>query len=242
MPEKQFAIDLTQPLTGKNQFVCAAANKRMRFWARNNGMIVIHDGRLLCRLDEEVITQELQDRYEHYGAQWFGEMENMRIFKGILDKHGYTIDNYGPFFTPHQRFKADKDLDVRTFNADEIQHYKGNTDFREAFLFDEQDPDLLGASIQIDGRTVALAGMNQNGQHVLEIGIEVLPEYRNRGYASRLVRAITAEGMRQFPDMTISYGTQFTHNRSINVAIQAGFKHTWTELVLKKTTENEEIQ
>lgn len=234
MLKKQLAIDLTQPLTGENQFVCGTGHPSMRFWARNDGMILIMDGTLLCRVDDPLLLNELKETYHDANAQWFGEMKNLKRLKVILSKYDYEIVNYGPFFTPSSEFKIYKDPSIILFEADALKQFKSHPVFTQPLCFDPFDKDILAMGIEHEGEVVALAGMNHNGKHALELGIEVMDTFQKKGYATRLIKAITSEAMKRYSDKLILYGTQFTHNQSINVAIRAGFKHAWTEIVLQK--------
>ncbi|WP_083312961.1 GNAT family N-acetyltransferase [Floricoccus penangensis] len=107
-------------------------------------------------------------------------------------------------------------------------------DFKECFCFDEEYPELLGAAILSNNEIVAMAGINQSGKYTLEIGISVLPEYQGKGYATKLVKSITARAHLEFPEMIVTYDSQFTHNQSINVAIRSGFEQAWSEIFFSK--------
>lgn len=235
MLKKQISIDLTEPLTGENQFVYGKGDQSMRLWARNDGMILIMDGILLCRVDDPLLLAELKKTYQKADAQWFGEVKNLKRLKSILTKYQYEVVNYGPFFTPSNEFDFYKDPSIRLYERDTLEQFKSHPIFTEPLCFDPFDKDVLAMGIEHEGEVVALAGMNHNGKHALELGIEVMDTFQKKGYATRLIKAITSEAMKRYPDKIILYGTQFTHNLSINVAIRAGFKHAWTEIVLQKT-------
>ncbi|OFI48793.1 hypothetical protein BG261_05235 [Floricoccus tropicus] len=91
--------------------------------------------------------------------------------------------------------------DVKFLSKDDILNFKGNNDFKECFCFAEEYPDLLGAAILSNNKVVAMAGINQSGKYTLEIGISVLLEYQGKGYATKLVKSITAKAHLEFPEM-----------------------------------------
>lgn len=155
----------------------------------------------------------------------------MKQLERLLQKYNYSISNYAPFFT--SSFIEDYDrTDLTIYEADEIQQFKGNSQFKECYMFDENYPDLLGTAIKNGKEIIAMAGMNQTGKYCLELGVQVLPEYRHQGLATKLITAITVEAQQRYPKMVVTYGTQFTHTQSINVAIKSGFNHQWTEIMI----------
>lgn len=233
---KQLEIDMNQTLESLNKhyFGTSDSTDAMRYWSRGNGTIIVKDGYLLCRTENPELTKMLETKYHGCNAQWFGEVSNMKALEQLLQEFGYTITNYAPFYVPIDPFMSYYDDAIQFYDRDEILQFKDNPSFSECFCFEEQDPDVLGAALKIDGIIAGMAGINHNGQNALEIGINILPEYQHLGYAQRLVKAITTEAMNRFPNFMITYGTQFTHMQSINVASGAGFKYGFSQIIFSK--------
>lgn len=235
---QQFFIDLAEPKTLEKHLFCTGTpSNDARPWAKNNGTLILYDNRLLCRTDDESLTQKLQETYDDCPAEWFGEISNLKHLECLLNQYDYTMVDYGPFFIPQKNESFDSSS-YRFYTDDEIHQFQGNEAFEECFMFDPQHPDLLGISLERDGKTIAMVGMNQTGKYCLELGIQVLPEFQHQEIATQLVKAMAYEAQQRYPDKVLTYGTQFTHSQSINVAIKSGFIHSWTEIVLSKKVSN----
>lgn len=231
---QQFEIDFLGHDLRYPVFALGSYTSDMRLWAKTNGSIVITKGLIYCRLDHEALLNEMKSIYSTCQAQWFGEVSNLKNLESLLNKHGYTIVNYAPFFIPSPRFEPYENENLIFYQPDEILQFKGNKDYDQCFCYDEKHPDLLGVSYTIDGEIVAMAGLNQTGAYTVELGINVLPHAQGKGVGALLVRAITTRANQLYPKKVVTYGTQFTHTQSINVAINAGFTHAWTEIMIER--------
>lgn len=238
---EQFALDIntvTNSITHNTKiFSLAHPNSDMRYQARSEGIIILDGETLLCRVSDPKLLSKLEYHYQDISSQWFGEFENITKLIEILKQHNYSITNYVPYYTkkiPDQNVSMN---DIRIIEQDEIHQFKDNPNFKECFIFEDQDPDLFGVAIEIDKEIIAMAGCNQHGKYCAEIGIQVLPEHRGNEYAAQLVNALHALLAKRRPDLLALYSTQFTHTNSIKVATKAGFVLDWVEINLKSDSE-----
>lgn len=238
---EQFAVDMFCTVDEikemNNLFVTAKPNNQMRYWARNEGAIIFSDNRLLCRTDNEELTADLKKEFQDVQAEWSGELSYLRKLEGIVKKYDYEIVNYKPFFIPNEMKEVPKEHEkhLTFYYGKEIKQFQSDERFQESFLYGESDPDKIGVSYKVADKIVGMAGANSNGKYVWEIGIEVFEGYRGKGLATVLVSAITNKIIADNDGEIIpTYGTQFTHTKSMNVAIRSGYKMGWTELMIKK--------
>ncbi|HJB24733.1 MAG TPA: GNAT family N-acetyltransferase [Candidatus Jeotgalibaca pullicola] len=236
--KKQFAIDLGCPVSAfennENLFVTANANNDMRYWTRNNGTIICHEGHIYCRTDKSELTKKLQETYQTTPADWFTEVKNMKKLRAILSELNYEIINASPFLIPcKQSEELIENEHFVYYSEEEIKQFKGDKRFSQSFCFSENDPDKVAIAYVEDGEILAMSGANKNGRHTWEIGIEIIGNHQGKGLATLLVRAITQKiiELGQGEILPI-YGTQFTHTKSMNVAIRAGYKLGWTEIMI----------
>lgn len=146
--------------------------------------------------------------------------------ESMLRKHGKRLDG------EQLRFLILKDIDLnrpdgftyKLFEKDEIGQLKDFQGFGNAVNHDGDDVIAYGA---YDGeRLVALAGADDKlGQQLWQVGIDTLPDYRKKGLAAYLVRALSDEinnrGVLPF------YTTWSANLGSLNVAIKAGYRPVW---------------
>lgn len=91
--------------------------------------------------------------------------------------------------------------------------------------------DVLGLGAYDDGKLIALAGCSMDCGEMWQIGIDVLPGYRNKGLAkyltSGLAKLIIKEGKVPF------YCAAYSNIPSVRNAISSGFYPAWIELTCK---------
>lgn len=112
----------------------------------------------------------------------------------------------------------------KLFNKDDLPLIPKDDNYRQALSFDGSDVIALAA---YDGETIAsIAGADNRMGDIWQIGINTLPEYRNRGLAVYLVKTLSDEivsrGILPF------YNTWSCNIASSNVAINSGYRPAWT--------------
>ena len=66
----------------------------------------------------------------------------------MLSSHDRKLEMIHPFFVKtHKSYEDKGDLSYRIIEKDEIEKYRDNNDFSEAFAFDENAPDEIGVAI-----------------------------------------------------------------------------------------------
>ena len=174
-----------------------------------------------------------RDRYEKEGGEWFFEAKNMRILNDRLHEDGYQIEMVHPFFISDTPLKVHTDgWEIRWFEEEEIETFRGDGRFTSAFTFDPGAPDVIGAAAVKDGRILGMAGASADSPFMWQIGINVEEEARGLGIGRMLTgllgNEILEKGKLPF------YGTAMSHIGSLKVAVGAGFVPAWSELVTSK--------
>ena len=241
--KKQFAIDLNcKPEELENNiFVYASPNDYTSAESRSNGIIIIYQGKLYIRLDHEDLTLKLENKYKEKVSDWFFEPSNILQLESLLLEHDYFISEWKMYFLPFNDELHDIDTtNLVYYHDDELMQFKGDSRFDECFMYDEAYPDRIGIAYVEDGEILGMCGSNQTGTYMFEMGINTMPGSEGKGIAPLLVKA-TMNEIRRISDNTCIpiYGTQFSHMRSINVALRSGYKAGWTQInILKKKKGN----
>ncbi|WP_203623104.1 MULTISPECIES: GNAT family N-acetyltransferase [unclassified Lacticaseibacillus] len=214
-----------------NRFITAPPVSGARYWARDAGDLVVYQDHLYVRTTNPLVTDGIALDFNTTAGEWFFAWPHLRELERLLHRYGWQITNHAPFFLPTGTIQPPSDAHLMLIEQADIPLFKKDKRIHEAFAFDDVDPDMLGVGYFDDGQLKVVAGANQNGRYTWEIGVEVLdPAFARQGLAVKVVQLLTAEIQRREPEMLVVYGTQFSHMRSMNVAIRAGFKVGWTEL------------
>ena len=171
--------------------------------------------------------------YEKTGGEWFFEAKNMRALNDRLHEEGYRIEMVHPFFISDTPFKVNTEgWEIRWYEGEEIEAFRGDPRFTSAFTFDPGAPDVIGAAAVKDGRILGMAGASADSPSMWQIGINVEEEARGLGIGRMLTGLLRNEILER--GKLPFYGTAMSHIGSLKVAVGAGFVPAWSELVTSK--------
>ena len=135
-----------------------------------------------------------------------------------------------PFFVKEKKSNKEREnLLYRIIEKEEIERYRDDDAFSEAFAFDENAPDEIGVAIMENGEIVSISGASSDSPLMWQIGVNTKPEYRGKGYGEMAVDILS--------DIVLDighlpfYGTSFSHISSMNVALSSSFRPMWSELI-----------
>ena len=99
--------------------------------------------------------------------------------------------------------------------------------FRNALGYDVNHPrpDVLAVVAKKDSRIVGVAGASADCTKMWQVGMDVLPDYRNHGLAAYIVNRLTIEILER--GYIPYYGTSCSNIASQRVAHRAGYYPAW---------------
>ncbi|MBQ7849492.1 MAG: GNAT family N-acetyltransferase [Clostridia bacterium] len=191
--------------------------------------IAVVNGKLLFTGREDVIVR-CRELYAGANAPWFMEATNLAALNRELSTFGAQIRHMRPFYINANASPVpEMPFDVVRYRGTEIEQFRGDGRFGNAYGFCETAPDMLGVAAVKDGMILGMAGVSADSDLLWQIGIDVTPEARGQGVAATLVSHIRndvlAEGRLPY------YGTSISHMASQRVALRCGFRPAWFELV-----------
>ena len=109
-------------------------------------------------------------------------------------------------------------------------------EWSNALCSSRKELDMLGIGAYDGGKLIGLAGCSADCAEMWQIGIDVLPEYRQKGIAStltnQLARAIFEHGKIPF------YAAAWSNVRSVKNGLKSGFRPAWAAMQAEKINEN----
>ena len=197
--------------------------------------IAVVNGKVLFSGQEEIL-EWCRKQYEHTGGEWFFEAANMRRLDEQLHKSGHQIMMVHPFFISESIYPSETgDLEIRWYEEDEIEQFRGDNRFDEAYSFCADAPDVLGVAALRGGTILGMAGASSDSPTMWQIGINVEPAARQSGIGGILVNLLKNEILRR--GILPYYGTSMSHIASQRTALRAGFAPAWAELAVSRITE-----
>ena len=197
--------------------------------------IAVVNGKLLFTGREDIIAR-CRELYHDADAPWFMEAPNLAKLNAELSAFGAAIRYRQPFYTAAEALPVDTgNFTIVRYTPEEIGQFRGDARFEDALGFCPEAPDMLAVAAVKEGRILGMAGASADSPHLWQIGVNVLPEARHQGLAAMLVQLlrndVLAAGRLPF------YGTSISHLASQRVALSAGFRPAWFELVCAPSAE-----
>ncbi|AUD65443.1 hypothetical protein BK011_06970 [Tenericutes bacterium MZ-XQ] len=166
-------------------------------------------------------------------ANWIFDFYMLRKIDQKLKSIDYEIDQVLLHYLPDpERLKLDSTKQVTWFDEQEIQQFKGDSRFDEAFCFDPDAPDVLGVAYLNQNEIVGMAGVSRDSNYLYQMGVNIDEKYRHQGIGTMLVSQLTSRLLNM--GIVPFYKTSISHVNSSNVAIKSGFFLAWVEVTSKK--------
>lgn len=204
-----------------NIFTVNKADESFLFYNKATFAAICTGGKVFMRSENPDLINKLRENFKEYPGAWFAEADNIRILDKILREFGIEIDNFFPLMTLSERYVEVKDFEFTRIEKEKIKDFKGKT--KMAFAFDEDD--RLGLSFYDSKNLIALAGASVSGKHLWDIGLEKFSEKpKYQGLAASILRSLSLMIRQEYEDISPITATQFSHTKSINTAIRAGYE------------------
>ena len=205
----------------KNIFTVNKPEEPFLFYDKAPFSAICVGGKVFMRSEDHDLIDELRENFKDYPGAWFAEAANIRKLDKILGEFGIEIDNFFPLMSFCDREVLVKDFEFTRIAKEDIDRFKGKT--KMAFAFDEDD--RIGLSFYDDKELVALAGATISGKYICDIGLEKFSESpKYQGLGSSILRSLSLIIREDNDNISPITATQFSHTRSINTAIRAGFE------------------
>ncbi len=176
------------------------------------------------------LREFIKDRTGH----WLFEIPNLLPLEKELNIWGYSLTQTHHMFLPVHDAQRECAYPVKWFEGKEIMQFYGDERFPNAICpeFKPERPDRLVVCAYDGDDIVAMAGCSEDAPHWMQIGIDVMPEYRSKGLGSALVAMMKNRILEQ-GDIPF-YGTGVSNYHSWNIAINCGFRPVWVEIGAEK--------
>lgn len=158
----------------------------------------------------------------------------MRLLEKELNQYGYELTNTYHMFLPDRDNRIKTNLPVKWYYGKEIHPFYGDARFPNAIgsRFMPERPDIA-VVCAMDGDTImGMAGCSEDAPGWLQIGVDVIPEYRSKGIGTYLV-SLLKNKILEWDDIPF-YGTSLSNYHSWNIALNCGFRPSWLEIGAKK--------
>lgn len=175
----------------------------------------------------ELIT-EYVGRYEFYHLF---ETPNLHWLGDRLAEKGYKVCFMAEYYLPAGNLPAlSCGCELRVLGPQDFENLY-RPEWSNALCADRKHLDVLGVGAYAGEKLVGLAGCSADCENMWQIGVDVLPAYRQNGIASALTARLAQETVRR--GKVPFYCAAWSNIRSARNAIKSGFLPAWAELTVK---------
>lgn len=216
-----FSLSEDEFYSKNNIFTQNVPSEDFLFYNKSDFSLICTDNRVFMRSDNLKLIEKVEAIYKAYPGQWFSESANIRKLSSILGEFDIEIDNFFPLMTYSCKAKPKQNHDFVRVDKEDIGKFKGKT--KMCFCFD--DDDRLGIAYYDSDRLIAIAGASKSGKYLWDIGFEKFSfDEKYRGIGTYLLEVLSIIVIEENKDISPITATQFSHTRSINTSIRAGFE------------------
>ena len=161
---------------------------------------------------------------------WLFELPNLRPLETELNRFGYALTGTYHMFLPAWDAIPKLDLPRRWYTEEELTPFYGDERFPNAICQPHapERPDRMAVCAMDGERIMGMAGCSEDAPGWMQIGIDVMPEYRSRGVGAYLVTLLKNKIL-EMGDIPF-YGTGVSNYHSWNIALNCGFRPAWVEI------------
>lgn len=216
-----YSINKEDYYSARHIFSVNQVDESFMFYDKADFSAICTAGKVFMRSDDPELMEELKKNFKDYPGAWFSEAANIRKLDRILGKYNIEIDNFFPLMSFSDRDVSIKDFEFTRINKEDIGNFRNKT--KMAFSFDKDD--RFGLSYNDGDKLIALAGASVSGKYLRDIGLEKF-SFKNiyKGLAASILRSLSLLIIEENENISPITSTQFSHTRSINTAIRAGFE------------------
>lgn len=188
---------------------------------------------------EECLHPFLQEYMKERTGHWLFEIPNLLLLEKELNRFEYTLTQTYHMFLPCKDIIPQKSYPVKWFYDEEIHPFYGDKRFPNAICpkYTQTRPDRIVVCAYDGDKIMGMAGCSEDAKGWMQIGIDVMPEYRSKGIGAYLVTLLKNKIMEQ-GDIPF-YGTSVSNYHSWNIALNCGFRPAWVEVGAQKWNNKE---
>lgn len=178
------------------------------------------------------VVSEYINKYPAYRCF---ETPNINALNEILAPFDLKVCFMAEYFLPdvNKLKELDCGYELRVLKKDDFADLYIEQ-WSNCFTFDDRERDVLAVGAYDNGVLIGLAGCSADCDSMYQIGVDVLPEYRQRGIASAVTSKLALEIIKL--GKVPFYCAAWSNIKSVRNAIKSGFIPAWVELTARSTS------
>ena len=193
--------------------------------------LVSYGNNIVVQVSER--TQSAVSEYiNKFDASHCFETPQINMLNDLIGQFDLKVCFMAEFFLPDTTKLKELDCgyELRVLHKEDFADLY-TEQWSNCLTFHDKERDVLAVGAYDNGNLIGLAGCSADCEMMYQIGVDVLPEYRQKGIASsvtsKLALEILALGKVPF------YCAAWSNIKSVRNAIKSGFRPAWVELTAR---------
>lgn len=168
-----------------------------------------------------------------YPVEHCFETPNMLVLQEKLKPFDLNICFMAEYFLPDTNIlkPIECGYELKILNSDEFSGLY-REEFSNAISGRQKESDRLVVAAYDNGKVIGMAGCSEDCESMWQIGVDVLPEYRQQGIATAVTSTLAVEILKR--GKVPFYCVAWSNIKSVKNAIKSGFRPAWVQLTAKK--------
>ena len=201
--------------------------------------LVSYGNNIVAQTSDE-LRPLVQTYIDRYPVEHCFETPHLHVLQQILEPHGQKICFMAEYFLP--------DLDaLKPLPCAYEMRILHSSDFSDLYLPEwsnalcekRKELDILGIGAYKNEKLIGLSACSADCEDMWQIGIDILPEYRQQGIASALTSHLAIEILNA--GKVPFYCAAWSNIKSVRNAIRSGFRPAWVQVTAKDTSYVDEL-
>ena len=194
--------------------------------------LVSYGNNIVAQVSEKT-KSAVTEYINKYPAYRCFETPNINAFNEIIAEFDLKVCFMAEYFLPDvtKLKELDCGYELRVLQKDDFADLYVDK-WSNCFSFDNRERDVLAIGAYDNNVLVGLAGCSADCETMYQIGVDVLPEYRQKGIASAVTSKLAIEILKL--GKVPFYCAAWSNIKSVRNAIKSGFRPAWVELTARE--------
>lgn len=186
-------------------------------------------GRNIVASVDNTVADFVEEYINQFQVVQCFETPNLLLLAEEFKKYGYSPCFMAEYFLPdmHKIHKIDCSFKLKILHPEDFAELY-LPEWANALCEKRKQLDILAVGAYEDGKLIGLAGASADCGTMWQIGIDVLPAYRQRGLGAALTSMLALEIIKR--GKVPFYCAAWSNIPSVRNAIKSGFRPAWIEL------------
>lgn len=205
------------------------SDSRKRCKKNTNGLLVSYGSNIVASVPDNCV-EAVQEYINMFPMEYCFETPGLYLLNEKLEKMNLRAYFMSEYFLPDpdKLFQSTCPYQTDILCQEKFNHCYGSGFWTHALSEEDKSLDILCAGAYDGKSLIGLAGASADCETMWQLGVDVLPKYRQQGVASAIISLLAGNILKR--GIVPFYAVVWSNIRSVRTAIHSGFFPAWIEI------------